>query len=336
MTWSGRKPGRASACTPSHAVHDSDRAGIASGALHFQGQRSALLIGRAHSRSLHRCPVPPSHAVAAHLPGPRTRHRLPLQRHRVCMHAFIRCVVFTPRMRRRGPQSDLLGNHIPQAYVIPPPERSHCGGISTPKAHTTAMAVLPACVCFNRRRGGVVQGSTTPELCARWISVGSFYTFTRSHSSRHAIPQELYRWPEVARAARNALSLRYQLLPQLYTAFSRAHACGGTVMRPIWWSGGAHASCSACMCAMHQPHATMNTPVWHSANAAASSAVSGAPGNAIAPYSQFHRLAQRQPRYCCCGPVACVQNTRRRCSGIWPALSSHRSCGRPRERVSEL
>lgn len=83
-----------------------------------------------------------------------------------------------------------------------------------------------------------MQESTTPELCARWISAGSFYTFARSHSNRDAIPQELYRWPEVARAARNALSLRYQLLPYLYTAFARAHACGGTVMRPIWWTTG--------------------------------------------------------------------------------------------------
>ena len=40
----------------------------------------------------------------------------------------------------------------------------------------------------------------------------------------------------MARAARNALSLRYQLLPHLYTAFARAHACGGTVMRPTWWT----------------------------------------------------------------------------------------------------
>eukprot|EP00892_Ulva_mutabilis_P001883 jgi/Ulvmu1/11696/UM008_0106.1 len=82
------------------------------------------------------------------------------------------------------------------------------------------------------------MGSTTPELCARWISVGSFYTFTRSHSTHDAIPQELYRWPEVARAARNALSLRYQLLPHLYSALAHTHACGGTVMRPIWWTGG--------------------------------------------------------------------------------------------------
>lgn len=81
-----------------------------------------------------------------------------------------------------------------------------------------------------------LQGDTTPELCARWISAGSFYTFTRSHSTHDAIPQELYRWPEVARAARNALSLRYQLLPHLYTAFARMHACGGTVMRPAWWT----------------------------------------------------------------------------------------------------
>jgi hypothetical protein len=81
-----------------------------------------------------------------------------------------------------------------------------------------------------------VQGSTWPELCARWISAGSFYTFSRNHNDIGGTPQELYRWPEVASAARNALSLRYQLLPYLNSQFARVHACGGTVMRPIWWN----------------------------------------------------------------------------------------------------
>lgn len=55
----------------------------------------------------------------------------------------------------------------------------------------------------------------------RWIAAGAFYTFTRNHNTLGAAPQELYRWPTVAEAARKALALRYQLLPYLYTCLYR-------------------------------------------------------------------------------------------------------------------
>mmetsp|Transcript_11117 Transcript_11117/g.29793 ORF Transcript_11117/g.29793 Transcript_11117/m.29793 type:complete len:951 (+) Transcript_11117:337-3189(+) len=75
---------------------------------------------------------------------------------------------------------------------------------------------------------------TTEELCARWIEVGAFHPFSRNHNTLGAMPQELYRWDSVAEAARAALSLRYQLLPVMYTSFYRAQRAAELVVRPLW------------------------------------------------------------------------------------------------------
>ncbi|RMZ57650.1 hypothetical protein APUTEX25_001850, partial [Auxenochlorella protothecoides] len=78
------------------------------------------------------------------------------------------------------------------------------------------------------------QGNTTSELCARWVSLGAFYPFARSHSDLHSTRQELYLWPEVAEAGRQALSQRYRLLPYLYSTMRAAHDTGAPAMRPLW------------------------------------------------------------------------------------------------------
>ncbi|XP_061701362.1 lysosomal alpha-glucosidase isoform X2 [Syngnathoides biaculeatus] len=78
-------------------------------------------------------------------------------------------------------------------------------------------------------------GDAGEELCVRWTQLGAFYPFMRNHNDRPNAPQEPFVFGAEARAAmRDALRLRYSLLPFLYTLFHHAHARGDTVARPLF------------------------------------------------------------------------------------------------------
>ncbi|CAB1342335.1 unnamed protein product [Coregonus sp. 'balchen'] len=76
-------------------------------------------------------------------------------------------------------------------------------------------------------------GDTTEELCVRWTQLGAFYPFMRNHNDKPNA--EPYVFGQEAQAAmRSAVTLRYSLLPFLYTLFYHAHTSADTVATPLF------------------------------------------------------------------------------------------------------
>lgn len=74
-------------------------------------------------------------------------------------------------------------------------------------------------------------GNATPELFARWVQIGALYPLSRAHTCAGTDAHEPWVFgKEVEEIAREYISLRYRLLPYLYSVFQRASERG----YPIW------------------------------------------------------------------------------------------------------
>lgn len=73
------------------------------------------------------------------------------------------------------------------------------------------------------------------ELCSRWAQLGAFFSFYRNHNSLGLIPQEFYQWGSVEESAKEAMKIRYSLLPYFYTLLEKAHEDGDTFLRALSW-----------------------------------------------------------------------------------------------------
>ena len=81
--------------------------------------------------------------------------------------------------------------------------------------------------------GGFSQDAT-PELFARWISIGAFSPFIRSHSTINSRQAEPWSFGETVESiSRNYISLRYKLLPYIYSAFYESTASGMPLTRSL-------------------------------------------------------------------------------------------------------
>lgn len=75
---------------------------------------------------------------------------------------------------------------------------------------------------------------TSAELLVRWTQMGAFFPFFRNHSALGTVRQEPWTFgPETEAILKRYISLRYRLMPYLYSAFHEASATGLPVMRPL-------------------------------------------------------------------------------------------------------
>jgi alpha-glucosidase len=74
---------------------------------------------------------------------------------------------------------------------------------------------------------GGFAGEASASLFARWLTIGTFTPFFRVHKAYNQNASEPWTYgEEVESIARNYISLRYRLLPYLYSAFYGSHTTG--------------------------------------------------------------------------------------------------------------
>jgi alpha-glucosidase (family GH31 glycosyl hydrolase) len=79
-------------------------------------------------------------------------------------------------------------------------------------------------------------GTPTVELCKRWMQAGAFYPYSRNHNDIQSPPQDPgYFGPDVAVPSREYMTIRYRILPYMYSLFYKANTQGTTVARPMFF-----------------------------------------------------------------------------------------------------
>ena len=97
---------------------------------------------------------------------------------------------------------------------------------------------------------GGFSGAPTPELFIRWLQLGTFMPFFRTHTSAGTPDQEPWSYGEpYLGIAREFIRLRYALLPYTYTAAWQASAYGWPMVRPLFWPDGPCTPGAATPCA---------------------------------------------------------------------------------------
>ncbi len=83
---------------------------------------------------------------------------------------------------------------------------------------------------------GGFGGTPSPELFARWVESAVFTPFFRTHTHYGSSDQEPWSFGEnVEEISKKFITLRYEILPYLYSLFWEAHQTGAPILRPMFW-----------------------------------------------------------------------------------------------------
>ncbi len=84
--------------------------------------------------------------------------------------------------------------------------------------------------------GGFAGGETfDAEMYTRWLQYGVFQPVYRPHAQEHIPPEPVFHDRETQRLVRDAIELRYRLLPYLYTMAFENSTTGMPLMRPVFF-----------------------------------------------------------------------------------------------------
>lgn len=83
--------------------------------------------------------------------------------------------------------------------------------------------------------GGFAGDNVDDELYVRWLQYGVFQPVFRPHAAESVPPEPVFRKPEIKELAKQAVELRYKMLPYNYTIAFENSVNGTPLMRPLFF-----------------------------------------------------------------------------------------------------
>jgi hypothetical protein len=84
--------------------------------------------------------------------------------------------------------------------------------------------------------GGHYGGEPTSEMYLRWIQFGVFSPILRTHFTKDAtLERRIWKYADNFELMRDAIQLRYSLVPYIYTASRNAYDSGVSICRPMYY-----------------------------------------------------------------------------------------------------
>ena len=85
--------------------------------------------------------------------------------------------------------------------------------------------------------GGHIPGPVSPEMYTRWIQFGAFSPILRTHTTKNPLAERrIWGYPnQYFNIMRDAILLRYSLIPYIYTASRRTYDNGVSICHPMYY-----------------------------------------------------------------------------------------------------